>query len=399
MDSLGKGQVDEFSRDALERFMKDYNKTYGGNYTLNIDNGYNAYFKNVAKNMKERNIDILLVVNMFLTGFDSKTLNTLYVDKNLKYHGLIQAFSRTNRILNEEKSHGNIVSFRNLKDRVDEAITLYSDSNASEIVLMKPYEEYVKAFNKNVEELKEFVPSVDSVNELEDEVEQAKFIEKFRELIRLNTKLSVFTDFTFDHLDIGLDEFEGYKSKYLDIYEKVARRGKKEKVSILDDINFEVELLQKDEINVHYIIMLLKKLRPNSKNFESDKENILSKMAGDPKLRNKRELIEEFIESQLIYISDEDEFNEEFEKFILKKKDEEFGLLIEKEQLIPEKIEEFIDEYYYQEQETPKTETEAILKDSFKEKLKFSEKRKKRKKVLDMVLEFLKKFDFGDLVG
>ncbi|MGB6129920.1 MAG: type I restriction endonuclease subunit R, partial [Psychrilyobacter sp.] len=183
MDDLKASEVDHDSRDALERFMKDYNKTYGGNYSLNVKDGYNAYFKNIAKNVKEQKIDVLLVVNMFLTGFDSKTLNTLYVDKNLKYHGLIQAFSRTNRILNEEKSHGNIVCFRNLKEQVDEAITLYSDGKASEEVLMKPYEFYLDKFNEKIKELKEFVPTVNSVDALEDEGDKATFIEIFRDLI------------------------------------------------------------------------------------------------------------------------------------------------------------------------------------------------------------------------
>ena len=156
---------------------------------------------------------------MFLTGFDSKTLNTLYVDKSLKFHGLIQAFSRTNRILNELKSQGNIVCFRNLKTATDDAIALFSNKEARDVILMQPYENYVEKFDKALADLKKMAPDIDSVNDLESELDELEFVKRFRELLRIKNVLSVFSDFTFEDLAIGEQEFEDYKSKYLDLYD------------------------------------------------------------------------------------------------------------------------------------------------------------------------------------
>ena len=195
---------------------------------------------------------------MFLTGFDSKPLNTLYVDKNLRHHGLIQAYSRTNRIINKQKSHGNIISFRNLKKATDEAISLFSNKDANEVILMQPYENYIENFNEVLEELLKIAPTVDSVNDLETELEEEQFVRAFRELLRVRNTLSCFADFSFDDLEMTEQEFEDYKSKYLDIYEKVKGHTEKEKDSILDDVDFELELVHRDEVNVTYILNLLK---------------------------------------------------------------------------------------------------------------------------------------------
>jgi len=162
---------------------------FGSNYTANNSDSLYNYFKDIQTKVKDRSIDILIVVNMFLTGFDSKTLNTLYVDKNLKYHGLIQAYSRTNRILNELKSQGNIVCFRDLKANTDEAITLFSNKDAIEEVVIEPYETYVEQFNAAFVSLQELTPTVDSVNELKDENEEAEFVKRFRELMRVRNVL------------------------------------------------------------------------------------------------------------------------------------------------------------------------------------------------------------------
>jgi len=194
---------------------------------------------------------------MFLTGFDSKTLNTLYVDKNLKYHGLIQAFSRTNRILNEQKSQGNIVCFRNLKQNTDDAIALFSNKEAREVILMESFETYAKYFNESLEKLIHIAPSIESVDLLISEEEQFEFVKAFRDLLRLKNILETFVDFSFDKLEIDEQTFEDYKSKYLDIYRKVKIDNEKEKVSILDDVDFELELLTTDIINVDYILQLL----------------------------------------------------------------------------------------------------------------------------------------------
>ncbi|MGL4988925.1 MAG: type I restriction endonuclease subunit R, partial [Cetobacterium sp.] len=195
------------TREKLDEIVKDYNKTFGDNHDLNKEGGFNAYYIDISKKVKERKIDILLVVNMFLTGFDSKTLNTLYVDKNLKYHNLIQAYSRTNRILNEKKSYGNVLCFRNLKKRTDEAIALFSNKEAIETVLMKDYKEYVIEFNKYLENLFKIVESVEDVDKLETEDEKAEFITAYRNLIRVMNRLNTFTEFDFDYLDIEDGEF------------------------------------------------------------------------------------------------------------------------------------------------------------------------------------------------
>ena len=192
---------------------------FGTNFSTET---FNLYYVDVSKRIKDKQIDLLLVVNMFLTGFDSKYLNTLYLDKNLQYHGLVQAYSRTNRIINEKKSFGNIVSFRNLKNSTDDAIRLYSDEKPSETVLIGSYKEYVDRFNKILEEeFRKITSEVSDVDELPDEVEEKKFVKVFRELLRILNKLSVFTEFSYNDLGISEQTFEDYKSKYLDIYETV----------------------------------------------------------------------------------------------------------------------------------------------------------------------------------
>lgn len=224
---------------------------YSTKFTTKDSNSFYNYYKDIAKRIKERErknfddkdrVDILLVVNMYLTGFDAKKVNTLYVDKNLKYHGLIQAYSRTNRILNEVKSQGNIVCFRNLKKATDDAITLFSNPKAIEVIIIEPYEVYLKKFDQALKQLKKIAPTVDSVNDLASEVEELAFVKAFRNLIRLKNILSSFSEFTFDDLAITEQEFEDYKSKYLDIYDKVKSGGEgliSEKLKpIIDDYLF-----------------------------------------------------------------------------------------------------------------------------------------------------------------
>lgn len=252
--------VNQHSRDKLDEFIGHYNEFYNTKFSTQTSQLFYNYYNDIAKKVKERQIDILLVVNMFLTGFDSKTLNTLYADKNLKYHGLIQAFSRTNRILNEQKSQGNIVCFRNLKERTDEAIALFSNKDAKEIILVEPYENYVEKFNKAFSQLLVIAPTVKSVDSLPSEDEELEFIKAFRELMRLKNVLTSFADFQFSDLAMNEQSFEDYKSKYLDLHDKVKNDHSKEKVSILEDVDFELELIHRDEINVAYILRLLAKL-------------------------------------------------------------------------------------------------------------------------------------------
>ena len=252
--------VNTHSRDALERFIGDYNGTYGTNYTTRDSKSFYAYYKDIGKRVKKREVDILLVVNMFLTGFDSKALNTIYVDKNLKHHGLIQAYSRTNRIMGTKKSQGNVVAFRNLKPATDDAIELFANKEAQEDIILAPYEDYLKTFEEAAANLLAIAPTVDSVDDLQTEEDEAAFIKAFREVIRIKNVLECFTQVDAEVLSIDPQAFRDYRSKYLDLYDKVRGEKAKEKVSILDDLDFEIELISRDKINVSYIINLLRNI-------------------------------------------------------------------------------------------------------------------------------------------
>jgi len=230
------------TREKLDEFIGHYNTMFETKFSTKDSESFYNYYNDISKKVKERKVDILLVVNMFLTGFDSKPLNTLYVDKNLKYHGLIQAYSRTNRILNEQKSQGNIIVFRNLKKATDEAITLFSNKEAIEEIIMKPYEDYVQKFNDAFTSLLKVVPTVNSVNNLKSEEDELEFIKAFRELMRIKNTMATFADFVWEDLEMNEQLFEDYKSKYLDLYDKVKDEHQVEKVSILEDVDFELEL-------------------------------------------------------------------------------------------------------------------------------------------------------------
>lgn len=344
-----EGDVPVHSREMLDLIVQDYNRDFSSNFDINQSGGFNKYFIDISKSVKEKKIDILLVVNMFLTGFDSKYLNTLYVDKNLKYHGLIQAFSRTNRILDDRKKHGNILCFRNLKKRTDEAISLFSRSSKDAIgtVLMKSYEEYLQEFNKLVEEFKKLVPTANSVDSLEGEEQKREFVEKYRNILRLMNRLSTFTEFTYDHLDLKEQEYLDYNSKYLDIYNSVVKKMEKEKISILDDLDFEVDLIQRDEINVSYIMTLVKDLDVKSETFLRDKEFIIKLMEGTPELKEKAELIKQFIEENLPHLEQGSDIDYEFHEYLSQQREREISKFIEEEKLNKEKYIDAISEYEY----------------------------------------------------
>ena len=346
---IGENQpVNIHSRDKLEGYIGDYNKLFGTNFTTKDNKSFYNYYKNIAQRVKERDIDILLVVNMFLTGFDSKSLNTLYVDKNLRYHGLIQAYSRTNRILNEQKSHGNIVVFRNLKKATDDAVALFSNKDAKDIIFLEPYEEYIKQFDTVLLELRKLAPTPDYVDDMDSETEQFAFVSGFRELIRLKNILATFVDFTFVDTRMTEQEFEDYKSKYLDIYDKVRSDNAVEKVSILDDVDFELELIHRDEIGVDYILRLLARY-VDANEIEQKRiiKNIEDIMSGDVDLRSKRELIEKFITSNLPEISDSTEVENEFETFWQDEQVKEFEKICKEEGLMTDKLQNIIDKYLY----------------------------------------------------
>ncbi len=332
------------SRERLDQFIADYNQLFASSFSTKDNQSFYNYYNDISKQVKAGKIDILLVVNMFLTGFDSPKLNTLYVDKNLKHHGLIQTYSRTNRILNEQKSQGNIVVFRNLKQATDEAITLFSNKEAIEVIVMESYEQYVEKFNDAFTELLLIAPTVNSVNELPSEDDELKFITAFRQIMRIKNILTTFADFKW--LDLTMEEqlFEDYKSKYLDLHDKV--KLNREKVSILEDVDFELELIHRDEINVNYIIQLLIKLKSNPQQIEQEINNLLNT---EITLRSKRELIEKFISENLPKIKDEDDIPQEFDKFWNEEQQKAFKTLVKDENLAEAKTQRLIENYLFAE--------------------------------------------------
>ncbi|MFA6619452.1 MAG: DEAD/DEAH box helicase family protein, partial [Candidatus Neomarinimicrobiota bacterium] len=382
----------QHSRDYLEEFIGHYNKQFSTNYTTKDSQSFYNYYNDVAKRVKHKQIDVLLVVNMFLTGFDSKTLNTLYVDKNLKYHGLIQAYSRTNRILNELKSQGNIVCFRNLKGATDDAISLFSNINAKDEIIMQPYEEYVAKFNQAFIALLQITPTVNSVNDLQDEEKELEFIKAFRELMRLKNVLATFTEFDFSDLSMDEQNFEDYKSKYLDLYDKAKSSHQKEKVSILGDVDFELELIHRDEINVAYILKLLAKLKDSTEEEqEKQKKEIIEIMSGDAQMRSKRELIERFIQENLPHIDDSDNIPEEFENYWSKERLLAIENLSKEENLDAEKLQEVIGNYLFTEKKPLRDEIIGMMntRPSLKERKTVAER------VTDKIIGFVETFING----
>jgi len=381
------------SRDHLDSFIADYNGMFGSNYSTKDTKLFYGYYQDIAKKVKDRKVDILLVVNMFLTGFDSKTLNTLYVDKNLRYHGLIQAYSRTNRILNEVKSQGNIVVFRNLKKRTDEALALFSNVEAKEDIFIPPYDKYVDLFNDVVVDLKKICPKPDDVKDLTDEEAELLFIKTFRELMRLKNILESYAEFDHDDLAMTDQRFADFRSAYLDLYDKVKSDNQKEKVSILDDVDFELELIHRDVVNVAYILKLLAQLYDAE---EAEKTNIkkrlIDALSGDPELRTKQELIMQFIENNLPEISHAAEIPECFEDFWEQERRKAFDSLVKEEHLDAEKLEKVIDRYIYTGNE-PLPDPDIIDLLTVKPKLK--DRKPTRERVLTKVIDYVDTFIKG----
>lgn len=390
------------SREKLDEFIGHYNKMFDTKFSTKDSESFYNYYNDISKKVKDRErspenldnrIDILIVVNMFLTGFDAKKVNTLYVDKNLKYHGLIQAYSRTNRILNEQKSQGNIVVFRNLKNATDEAITLFSNKEAIEVIIMKPYEDYVTKFNKAFSDLLKIAPTVNSVNELQTEDDELEYIKAFRELMRIKNILSAFSDFKWEDLTMKEQLFEDYKSKYLDLYDKVKSDNQKEKVSILDDVDFEVELIRRDEINVAYIIQLLIRLKSKVQaDVTKAEKEIFNLLNTEAHLRSKRELIEKFIQENLPDLKDADDIPEVFEKFWNAEQQKAFNKIVKEEKLSATKTQSLIEDYLYAEREPLRDEILELLDG---DKPTLLERKKIGDRILKKILGFVETFING----
>lgn len=381
------------TREKLDEFIGHYNTMFETKFSTKDSESFYNYYNDISKKVKERKIDILLVVNMFLTGFDSKPLNTLYVDKNLKYHGLIQAYSRTNRILNEQKSQGNIIVFRNLKKVTDEAITLFSNKEAIEEIIMQPYEDYVNKFNEAFIGLLKVVPTVNSVNNLQSEEDELEFIKAFRELMRIKNTMVTFADFVWEDLAMNEQLFEDYKSKYLDLYDKVKNEHQVEKVSILEDVDFELELIHRDEVNVTYILKLLAALKDTTKaDKERKQKEIVDLLTGEANLRSKRELIEKFILENLPIIEDTDTIPEEFDKYWNEEQQKAFNQLVQEENLSADKTHKLIESYLFAEREPLRDEVLDLIEG---EKPSVLVRKKLGDKILNKIIGFVETFING----
>ncbi|NDK56821.1 type I restriction endonuclease subunit R [Pontibacter fetidus] len=380
------------TREKLDAFIVDYNTLFNTKFSTKDSQSFYNYYNDISKRVKNKEIDLLLVVNMYLTGFDSPPLSTLYVDKNLKYHGLIQAYSRTNRLYTEQKSQGNIVVFRNLKQATDDAIALFSNKDAKDIILVEPYEDYVTKFNIAFAELLKIAPTVGSVDSLPSEEEELEFVKAFRELMRLKNVLTTFADFSFDHLAMSAQSFEDYKSKYLDLYDKVKTGTAKEKESILDDVDFELELIHRDEINVAYILKLLAKLNTASEeDKERQKKAILDTLTGEATLRSKRELIRKFIEENLPRIEDIDDIPEQFENFWAREQMAAFEKMSKEEQLDPVKLQAVLGNYLFTERTPLRDEVLGMLP----AKPKLLERKPIAERITAKMLSFVETFISG----
>ena len=344
-ESFDTENLDLSSREFLEEAISDYNKKFGTNFDTSSD-GFQLYYEDLSKRTKNKEIDILIVVNMFLTGFDATTLNTLWVDKNLRMHGLIQAFSRTNRILNSIKTFGNIICFRDLQNETDEAIALFGNKEAGGIVLLKTYEEYYNGYEDDkgrekegysqlIEELQNKFPIDEQII---GEQNKKEFIILFGNILKIKNILSAFDKFAGNEI-LSEREYQDYQSIYIDLYEEIKKTKNTDKESINDDVIFEIELIKQVEINIDYILM---KVAEYYKSNKKDKEILIDiKKAIDSsiELRSKKELIEGFIDR----VNSSKNVTDDFKKFVKEEKEKDLEKVIEEEKLKPEETKKFID--------------------------------------------------------
>ena len=342
-NSEDTNQLDQSSRDFLESAIADYNEMFHTNYDTSSDKFQN-YYKDVSLRMKNKELDLLIVVNMFLTGFDATTLNTLWVDKNLKMHGLIQAFSRTNRILNSVKTFGNIVCFRNLQKRVDSAISLFGDKNAGGIVLLKKFENYYNGYTdekgKHVEGYSDLMDKLLTEFPLTEEritgeQRQKDFVVLFGAILRMRNLLSSFDEFAGKSL-ISERDLQDYLGRYQDIRDEWPKH---QNTDISDDVVFEIELIKQIEINIDYILMLVQKYHDSHMEDKELLMTIRKAVDASPELRSKKALIDSFIAG----INDVDDVMDEWHSFVAEQKEEDLNQLITEEKLKPEETRKFLE--------------------------------------------------------
>ena len=327
-ESFDTESLDTPSRDFLDAAIGDYNRMFGTEYDTSVAKFQN-YYKDVSLRMKNRELDLLIVVNMFLTGFDATMLNTLWVDKNLREHGLIQAFSRTNRILNSVKDHGEIVCFRNLKDEVSGALSRFGDKDASAIVLVRPYADYLAQYEKVLRKLRAAFPPGEPVV---GEAAEREFVKLFGTLLRLLNLLRSFDEFEGDNALSARDE-QDYRSTYLEIYERL-RPSRADAAIVNDDLEFEIELMESVSIGIDYILMLVACYHESHGKDREVWVDIEGKISGDPQLRSKKDLIMKFIES----LHDSDDVDGAWRDYVREAYERELAAVVQEEQLDEELV-------------------------------------------------------------
>jgi type I restriction enzyme, R subunit len=331
--------LDASSRDFLERAISDYNAMFGTSYDTSSDKFQN-YYKDLSLRLRNRELDVAVVVNMFLTGFDATTLNTLWVDKGLRAHGLIQAYSRTNRILNSVKTYGNIVTFRDLEQQTNDALALFGNEAARGIVLLKPYGEYYDEYAERVGELQELFPLSDVWQRGESVTKM--FIALFGSILRLRNILTAFDEFAGNEI-LSERDYQDYQSIYLDIHAELRREADSEKESIIDEVVFEIELVKQVEVNVDYILMLVEQYREQRGDGTDREIETLAKIRraidSSISLRNKRDLILAFVDR----VSVDSDVKDEWRRYVAARRDEELDQLIDDEGLDPDATRAFVE--------------------------------------------------------
>ncbi|MBT9143443.1 MAG: Type I restriction enzyme EcoR124II R protein [Dehalococcoidia bacterium] len=342
-EGFDTASLDQSSRDFLESAIADYNADFNVNYDTSAEKFQN-YYKDLSLRMKKREVDLLVVVNMFLTGFDATTLNTLWVDKNLKQHGLIQAFSRTNRILNSVKTYGNIVCFRDLQEETNEAIALFGDKDAGSIVLLKNYEAYYYGYDENGRHQPGYAELIAEISQtfplgqaIIGEQNQKDFIRLFGAILRLKNILTAFDNFPGNEI-LSSRDFQDYQSVYIDLYHEFTKDKNAEKEKINEDIVFEIELIRQVEINIDYILMLVAKFHESNCEDKNILISIDKAIGASIQLRSKKELIEHFIET----VNASTKVDEDWRRFVHEQKETDLAALISEEKLKQEETKKFI---------------------------------------------------------
>ena len=413
--------------DELQAIMDDYNNMYGTSFTTE---NFRAYYDDINLRMKKKKadmkpLDLCLVVGMFLTGFDSKKLNTLYVDKNMEYHGLLQAFSRTNRVLNEKKRFGKVVCFRDLKSKVDEAIKLFSYGTPLEDIVRNPFDEVKRDYQELTKDFLEHYPEPHFVDYLQSENDKKQFILAFRDIIKKHAEIQIYNEFEKEANDLGMTEqqFMDFRSKYLDIYDSFAAKPTEQPSAYkaqehescmaaepdpneddatgLGDIDFCLELLHSDIINVAYILELIADLNPYSEDYEERRKHIIDTMIKDAELRSKAKLIDGFIQKNVD--DDRDNFmarkqkadgtsdlEERLNNYIVTERNNAVNTLAKDEDLDASVLNHYLSEYDYLQKEQPE-----IIQEALKEKhLGLIKKRKALTRILDKLRYIIRTFSW-----